>query len=222
MLRSPMNVSEVKYAITALRALERKGFVPAIILGESKWDLFAHGLRLSDRLEFAIRSAKAYPGSVRQAFSFFDEELLWDVRKFNTEFIEQELTKPLSEDVREVHSLACKHLNFTCPDALFKIKMVALNASSRILELPGAGGRGSLELMLRHPELSPANFTLVSSDPRERALMALAISLLAGDVDPSPVKGSVPQDVFFDVAIDWGVAANGNVEDLHVGGRITP
>jgi len=205
----------------ALRALEQKSFVPTI-LGKSKWDLFAQGLRLPDRLEFAIRSAKAYPGSIGQAFSLFSEELLWSIRKATVHSIEQELGKPLPEDPREIHATACNYLGLACPDAIPNTKGIGLNSSSRILELSGAGGKGSLELLLQHPELSPANFTLVSPDPTERALMALAVNLRAGDVDPSPVEDSVPQDVFFDVAIDWGAAVSESATDLHVGKRITP
>lgn len=197
-------LSAIRYGVLALRAFEARGHLPPVLTG-NQWDLFTQRLRLQDRVELALRSARAYPGSLGQAFTPFTEEVLWEVRKADERRLAGLLREALPEDPRHLHAEACKRLGFALEKQPEALSAVIPSAHDRILELPGGAGRGALELLLAHPHLrAQANLHLFSPDPIERALMAFAASLVAGDVAPSPVLETLPEGAHYTHALDWG------------------
>ena len=202
------SASLIKYGAFALHALEGKGHFPPV-LGGDQWDRFTQQLRPQDRLEFALRSARSYPGSIGLAFALFTEPVLWEVRGTRRELLEANLQPPSTEDPELLHAEACKLLKFECSASVSSLAGLHPKESDRIIELSGGAGLGSLTLLVSNPHLRPqSNFRLLSSNTVERTLMAFAISLIAGDVVPPPILEALPEGAHFTYLLDWGKSAS--------------
>lgn len=166
-----------KFLIMAVRFLEERSLLPEKLsrAGRKKWETYMENLRLADLVEFAVRDLSRsylhltaflsdYPYDFYELRTLDDDALLSLLKKLDN--------YTLSDvDTGELYSLGTRLL--LNADSIEinteRLSGLSLDRNSRVVELPDASGKPTLELLSLYPELtiSQSCQILVSSEISE-------------------------------------------------------